>query len=197
MSDPYLFVRLAEKSALTASTSFIEEMERTMGVKIVMLMAYVEGSPPHEKCALYVFNFFQLNATGLTYVPVLRPTREQMIPSSIPTTNFIPICWKPFQNGLKVNLVCSFTFCVSFFTYVCVFFCPLDETKIENGNDSDGSLQPSSKRHKKGELWPLETDDDGHAMFTMATKNLSLPQSKDLVRSFVTHAYSKYHSSVL
>jgi hypothetical protein len=54
-----LFIRQAEKTALTAAASFIEDMNKTMGVKIVMYMSYMVKSSDRRKFTWWVLIFQQ------------------------------------------------------------------------------------------------------------------------------------------
>jgi hypothetical protein len=66
--------------------------------------------------------------------------------------------------------------------------------KEEDDSDSD-IVKHTHWNGRKKELWPFEEDDEGHALLPTVDEDISLSDLKDLVRSFVTHAYSKYHST--
>jgi hypothetical protein len=75
-----------------------------------------------------------------------------------------------------------------------VFIClPADEEANGEEDSEAGTIAVShgGKKGLKKDLWPLEEDEDGHAVLPVFDSNIKLPDLKDIIRSFVTHAYRK------
>jgi hypothetical protein len=75
-----------------------------------------------------------------------------------------------------------------------VFICPLADEEANGEEDSQAGVTAVSHGGKKGmkkDLWPLEEDEDGHTILPVFDSNVKLPDLKDIIRSFVSHAYRK------